>query len=73
MSFGRNYMNRMTKFKKLHEQVEEYNSQRKESKRRFNLITKEVEDSYYNLFGTTLEGDIENRERCNEQRRNKRV
>lgn len=66
MSFGRNYMNRMTKFKKLHEQVEEYNSQRKESKRRFNLITKEVEDSYYNLFGTTLEGDIENRERCNE-------
>ena len=66
-------MNRMTKFKKLHEQVEEYNSQRKESKRRFNLITKEVEDSYYNLFGTTLEGDIENRERFNEQRRNKRV
>lgn len=48
---------RMEKYATLREKIE-----KEKSKHRFSLITKEVEDAYYNLFKTTLEGDIKNRE-----------
>lgn len=69
---------RMQKYQSLRDDIEKYNRERKEHKRRFKLITEEAELAYYNLFHTTIEEDINEREeyerhRRDEQRRRKRL